>query len=108
MVGDRGFEPPTPWSRTGCVDFSDQLGIKYLQAVWNEWVCCDLLISFDGSKSLSLDRYDFDYICRPPVKSLPDGTNGEPRLSMMVFLRKLSQKFCHRLRWACEFVRIRR
>jgi hypothetical protein len=34
LVGARGFEPPTPWSRTGFQNFGSKEEAK---SVWNQW-----------------------------------------------------------------------
>src|SRR6267142_6134652 len=36
MVGERGFEPPTPWSRTGSEDFSGFGETEIWEVVWNQ------------------------------------------------------------------------
>ena len=65
MVGERGFEPPTPWSRTGSEKNLNSGKISGAKEVWNQRLGKSLLGA--DSKKLKMRRL-------PPTKTRDDET----------------------------------
>jgi len=68
MVGERGFEPPTPWSRTSFSELLKSIEIVSFQLFYIEWFVASPLktVALNGSRVLSQLQIRLQPVARSP------------------------------------------